>query len=78
MAGYRIRGDDAAGISFVDGREAEMICPNCKLENNDGINWPLEIDGAIMDGGCQMCWEKEIDDKWWRTVVVIEASQFQE
>jgi len=53
-----------------------MICPNCKTENDD--NWPLEIGGVIMEGGCQMCWEKECDDKWWLEGAAIEAAQFQE
>ena len=40
-----------------------MNCPKCGKENTD--NWPLEINGEIVDGGCQECWEIEWDEKWW-------------
>jgi len=42
------------------------ICPKCEKENTD--NWPLDIDGEIKEGGCQMCWEAECDKSWWEMV----------
>ena len=43
-----------------------MICPKCKKESTD--NWPLEINGKVVDGGCQECWEAECDKKWWEAM----------
>jgi len=43
-----------------------MNCPKCGKENTD--NWPLEINGKIVDGGCQDCWEVECYNKWWLAV----------
>ena len=44
----------------------QTLCPKCGKENTD--NWPLEINGEIVDGGCQDCWEAEWDEKWWLAV----------
>jgi phage FluMu protein Com len=44
-------------------------CPKCKEENDD--NWPLEIDSKIMWGGCQLCWEAECSEKWWKRMETI-------
>jgi hypothetical protein len=44
-------------------------CPRCGIENTD--NWPLDIDGKIIYGGCQNCWEREVDDLWWELVTVL-------
>jgi len=41
-------------------------CPACGELNSD--NWPLEINGQIIHGGCQLCWESECSDKWWEAV----------
>ena len=38
-------------------------CPKCGKINND--DWPLEVNGEIKDGGCQLCWESECSDEWW-------------
>ena len=47
-----------------------MTCPKCGTENTD--DWPLEISGEIVDGGCQNCWESECDRKWWDLVIAID------
>ena len=47
-----------------------MKCPKCEEFNDD--NWPLDIDGEIKEGGCQMCWEEECGEKWWVMVCAIE------
>lgn len=47
-----------------------MICPKCGVKNND--NWPLEIEGGIREGGCQMCWESECDKTWWEAMEDVE------
>jgi len=41
----------------------EHKCPQCGKLNED--NWPLEINGKIIEGGCQDCWEKQCDESWW-------------
>ena len=46
-----------------------MTCPKCEKENDD--NWPLDIYGKILFGGCQDCWEKECDDTWWEAVIFV-------
>ena len=43
-----------------------MTCPKCKAKNVD--NWPLEINGKIIWGGCQDCWEAECDCKYWEII----------
>lgn len=35
---------------------AEVRCPICRTWNRD--NWPVNVNGQIVDGGCQECWEK--------------------
>ena len=45
-----------------------MICPLCKKENSD--DWPLEIGGEIVEGGCQDCWESQCDKEWWKAIEV--------
>ena len=40
-----------------------MKCPLCKTENDN--NWPLNIEGKIIDGGCQECWELQCSKSWW-------------
>lgn len=51
-------------------------CPKCGIENDD--NWPLEIDGEILEGGCQDCWEAACDESWWDAVEVIADLRIQE
>ena len=46
-----------------------MICPKCKAENND--NWPVKIGDKILMAGCQKCWEKECDLKWWLGIMAL-------
>lgn len=47
-----------------------MQCAICGKENDD--DWPVTVEGAIMDGGCQDCWEREADAKWWKAVVALD------
>jgi len=44
-----------------------MKCPLCGEENTE-IEWPLEIDGEIVGGGCQECWEKQCAELWWEKI----------
>ena len=37
-------------------------CLLCDKLNDD--DWPLEIDGKIIEGGCQDCWEEQSDEAW--------------
>lgn len=50
-----------------------MQCPKCKCNYDESVdgNWPLDINGAIKEGGCQDCWEQECDDSWWRMIWAI-------
>ena len=52
-------------------RPKMAICPNpkCGIENDD--NWPLEIDGEILEGGCQDCWEAACSVDWWDAVEAL-------
>ena len=34
-----------------------------------------EVDGKILSGGCQECWEKQSDAAWWKMVVAIDTLQ---
>lgn len=43
-----------------------MRCPVCGKKNSD--NWPLDVDGRIVDGGCQDCWETQVSESWWHMV----------
>jgi len=45
-------------------------CPSCGVSND--YDWPLNISGKIKWGGCQDCWESEVDKKWWKAVVAID------
>ncbi len=47
-----------------------MICPKCKTENTD--NWPVTVDGKVLNGGCQECWESESDKNWWEMVLIFD------
>ena len=49
----------------------KTICPQCGTLNED--NYPLEINGKIVEGGCQDCWEKQCDDSWWELGRLIES-----
>lgn len=46
-------------------------CPKCGTLNED--NYPLEVAGKIIEGGCQDCWEKQCDDAWWELGRLIES-----
>jgi hypothetical protein len=48
-----------------------MECPKCGAKNND--NWPIRVDGKILDGGCQECWELECAESWWQMVNTFNA-----
>ena len=48
-----------------------MKCPKCGIGNDD--NWPLEINGEIIEGGCQDCWEADCANSWWEMVEYIGA-----
>ena len=45
-----------------------MLCPCCKREVYEDVRWPVEVDGEIVEGGCQECWEKECDRTFWDAV----------
>ena len=47
-----------------------MICPKCKTENTD--DWPIHVNGKVVEGGCQNCWEKESSAAWWIAVVQLD------
>jgi len=53
-----------------------MICPICGKENTD--NRPLNIDGEVKFGGCQECWEKQVDEDWHGQVMAISQIMLQE
>ncbi len=53
------------GLSLGGG----MICPGCGKENDD--DWVLEIDGKILDGCCQDCWEAACDASWWEMIEAL-------
>jgi len=48
----------------MDLRFGDFKCPRCGRQNND--NWPLDIDGERVMGGCDECWYKECDEQWER------------
>ena len=52
---------------------SEENCPSCGRLNTD--NWPLDIDGEIVDGGCQGCWEAECSRKWWQHINAINQAR---
>jgi len=45
-------------------------CPLCGKLNDD--DWPLEVKGEVKEGGCQECWEKQIDSYWWAYIQSVE------
>jgi len=47
-----------------------LNCPCCGKTNDD--NWPLQIAGLIMEGGCQECWEIQCARSWWKAMVRID------
>ena len=47
-------------------------CPGCGRSNTD--DWPLEIEGEILEGGCQECWEADCDKSWWEMVVFLDKA----
>lgn len=49
------------------------ICPKCGIPNSD--DWPLNIGGEILFGGCQECWEAKSDEDWWEIVVSADKIQ---
>lgn len=65
---------------MINGKQATMVviddplikkrCPKCG-ELNDN-NWPLEIDGKVVEGGCQMCWEEQCSKEWWKMMEKID------
>ena len=46
-------------------------CPLCGTINSD--DWPIEVDGEIVQGGCQECWEKQSDAAWWKMAVAVDT-----
>jgi hypothetical protein len=46
-------------------------CPLCGTPNSD--DWPIEVAGEIVQGGCQECWEKQSDAAWWKMVVAVDT-----
>ena len=51
-------------------QEQLKSCPLCGELNND--DWPLEIDGEIIEGGCQTCFERQCDRDWWAIGKILE------
>lgn len=50
-------------------------CPACGRMNDD--DWPMEIRGEIIEGGCQTCWEAQCSREWWEMVGAMhEAGMF--
>lgn len=44
-----------------------MRCPICGRPNQD--DWPVtDSRGVVVHGGCQRCWEDEVDAKWLEVV----------
>ena len=50
-----------------------LACPACGTPNGD--DWPIEVAGKIVQGGCQECWEKECDASWWKAVIALDQMQ---
>ena len=41
-----------------------MRCPICGRPNQD--DWPVtDSRGVVVHGGCQNCWEDQVDAAWW-------------
>lgn len=51
--------------------ERVFKCPACGEENTD--SWPIHVNGEVVDGGCQKCWENDCDHLWWEQVRAIEV-----
>lgn len=49
----------------------DFICPRCGKYNDK--DWPLNIDGEIVKGGCQDCWEKQCDENWCEYKRIVEG-----
>lgn len=47
-------------------------CPACGKLNDD--DWPLKVDGKIIDGGCTDCWEAQSDAMWWACMTAIDSA----
>ena len=56
-----------------EGREIMGTCPLCGKLNDD--DWPLEIGGKIVEGGCQDCWEQQCDEAWWEYGQMLETKE---
>lgn len=50
-------------VATISNRYPLSVCPKCGKQSD--MNWPLEINGVIKDGGCQACWEAECSETWW-------------
>jgi hypothetical protein len=48
-------------------------CPACGKPSD--ADWPVEVNGKIVDGGCQDCWEKQCDESWWEMARRLPAPQ---
>ena len=51
-------------------------CPECGRSNTD--EWPLEVDGKIVGGGCQECWEAACSKSWWEMMEDLNKAGFLE
>lgn len=47
------------------------ICPRCHAANDD--DWPIEVDGENIWGGCQACWEDDCATGWANEASLIAA-----
>lgn len=44
-------------------------CPRCHRQvDPTDITWPIDVDGATVEGGCQGCWEADCAVGWWAFV----------
>ena len=45
----------------------ECKCPRCGRVNDD--DWPITVEGEVVLGGCQECWEQVCSETWWQAVL---------
>lgn len=48
-------------------------CPKCGGSCGDDPRWPVTVEGAVVEGGCQACWEAECAAAWWEALPAMLA-----